>query len=131
MDDDIVFQILSEKGDKSKDKEETKNTNDTLDDKTEEIPILEKNEEKELNNNKQKKLKNEENYFIPNIQNPLDFVNYIEVDQSNTKITQAYSNFMIKNYTTKINLKNVLEIEPHLDINKTIFSNNNEEILSI
>ena len=129
--DDIVFQILSEKGENSKNKEETKNTNDTLDDKTEEIPILEKNEEKELNNNKQKKLKNEENYFIPNIQNPLDFVNYIEVDQSNTKITQAYSNFMIKNYTTKIKLKNVLEIEPHLDINKTIFSNNNEEILSI
>ena len=130
-DDDIVFQILSEKGDKSKDKEETKNTNSILDDKPEEIQITEKNEKIILNEERQKKLKDEEKFFIPNIQNPIDFVNYIEIEQSNTKIAQAYSNFIIKNHRINTKLKSVLEIEPHLDINKTIFSNNNEEILSI
>ena len=120
-DDDIVFQILSEKGDKSKDKEETKNTNSILDDKPEEIKITEKNEKIILNEERQKKLKDEEKFFIPNIQNPIDFVNYIEIEQSNTKIAQAYSNFIIKNHRINTKLKSVLEIEPHLDINKTIF----------
>ena len=78
-----------------------------------------------------KEEKNEEKYFIPNITNPIDFVNYIEIEQSNTKISQAYSNFIIKNHKKKSKLKSVIEIEPHLDINKTIFTKDNEEILSI
>ena len=134
MDDDIIFQILSQK-------EENTNTTDTkYDDKILE-EILGEQPEKEIISQEKEEIivpkkkksedKNEVKYFIPNIQNPIDFVNYIEIEQSNTKIAQAYSNFIIKNHRINTKLKSVLEIEPHLDINKTIFSNNNEEILSI
>ena len=132
MEDDIVFQILSQKEEKLNEKEETQNKNELLEEKIEKDEInIEKDDNLILTNDKPEKKKKEEKYFIPNIQNPIDFVNYIEVEQSNTKITQAYSNFTIKNHKKETKLKSVLEVEPHLDINKTIFSKDKEEILSI
>ena len=132
MDDDIILQILSQKEENSNKKEEDDNINELLKVNDEnEASNLEKEKKQTLKNDKTKKEKNEEKYFIPNIQNPIDFVNYIEVEQSNTKISQAYSNFIIKNHIKKTKLKSVLEIEPHLDINKNIFSKNNDKILSI
>ena len=132
MDDDIVFQILSQKEEQLNEKEETQNTNDLLDDKVEKDTTISENDKNlKLINDKPETKKNQEKDFIPNIQNPVDFVNYIEVEQSNTKIAQAYSNFKIKNHKQETKLKSVLEIEPHLDINKTIFTKDNEEILSI
>ena len=135
MEDDIVFQILSQKEEKLDEKVETQIKNDLLEEKTEkEQTNLEKDEKDDniiLTSDKPEKKKKEEKYFIPSIQNPIDFVNYIEVEQSNTKITQAYSNFTIKNHKKETKLKSVLEVEPHLDINKTIFSKDKEEILSI
>ena len=133
MDDDIIFQILSQK-------EENTNTTDTkYDDKILE-EILGEQPEKEIISQEKEEIivpkkkksedKNEVKYFIPNIQNPIDFVNYIEIEQSNTKISQAYSNFIIINNRKKTELKSVLDIEPHLDINKTIFKDN-QKILSI
>ena len=133
MDDDIIFQILSQK-------EENTNTSDTkYDDKILE-EILGEQPEKEIISQEKEEIivpkkkksedKNEVKYFIPNIQNPIDFVNYIEIEQSNTKISQAYSNFIIINNRKKTELKSVLDIEPHLDINKTIFKDN-QKILSI
>ena len=74
--------------------------------------------------------KTEEN-FIPNLQNPMDFVNYFEIDQTNTKISKAFSNFLIQNHRKETKLKSVLEIQPHLDINKTIFTEKNRAIKSI
>ena len=133
MDDDIIFQILSQKEENiTENKDDDKLLDEILGEKEEnEILTPTKDTNITSNNNNKKEVKNEVKYFIPNIQNPIDFVNYIEIEQSNTKIAQAYSNFIIKNHRINTKLKSVLEIEPHLDINKTIFSNNNEEILSI
>ena len=131
MDDDIIFQILSQKEENLVKKEEDNTTNDLLNDNNEiEINNLEKEKNEKIINTV-KKEENEEKEFIPSIRTPIDFVNYIEIEQSNTKISQAYSNFIIKNHTKKTKLKSVLEIEPHLDINKNIFARNNEKILSI
>ena len=122
MEDDIVFQILSQKEEKLNEKEETQNKNELLEEKIEKDEInIEKDDNLILTNDKPEKKKKEEKYFIPNIQNPIDFVNYIEVEKSNTKITQAYSNFTIKNHKKETKLKSVLEVEPHLDIIKKYF----------
>ena len=131
--DDIIFQILSKKEENVDIKNETEILNEILGDKDDkEVKGVEKDKTLSLNVEKEKEEeKNEDNYFIPNITNPIDFVNYIEIEQSNTKISQAYSNFIIKNHKKKSKLKSVIEIEPHLDINKTIFTKDNEEILSI
>ena len=130
MDDDIIFQILSQKEENI----DVKYDDKILEDILKEPPIKEistKDKIEVLNPKKKKPEKKiEEKYFIPNIQNPIDFVNYIEIDQSNTKISQAFSNFIIINHRKKTKLKSVLEIEPHLDINKTIFKEN-QKILSI
>ena len=133
MDDDIIFQILSQKEENiTENKDDDKLLDEILGEKEEnEILTPSKDINITSNNNNKKEVKNEAKYFIPNIQNPIDFVNYIEIEQSNTKIAQAYSNFIIKNHRKKTKLKSVLEIEPHLDINKTIFNKDDEKILSI
>ena len=108
----------------------------TNDNKIEENKILSKadqevKEQKEKENLLKKKLEEErktEENFIPNYSNPLDFVNYFEIERTNTKISQAYSNFLILNHRKNEKLKNVLEIEPHLDINKAIFTEKNRVI---
>ena len=56
---------------------------------------------------------------------------FFEIIQTNTKISTAYSNFLIQNHRKKTKLKSVLEIEPHLDINKAIFTEKNRYIRSI
>ena len=141
MDDDIVFQILSGKDEDIEEEVETKNEKiqSTEDKKEEENYSLSKVDQEvkqtqENENLKKKKLeerKKVEETFIPNIPNPIDFVNYIEIVKSNTKISTAYSNFLIQNHRKQSKLKSVLEIEPHLDINKTIFTEKNRQIKSI
>ena len=131
MDDDIIFQILSQKEENTETKYDDKILEEILGEKTENEVLVPKKEEMKIDSINKSDEKNEEKYFIPNIQNPIDFVNYIEIEQSNTKISQAYSNFIIKNHRKKTKLKSVLDIEPHLDINKTIFNKENEKILSI
>ena len=120
MDDDIIFQILSQKEENTETKYDDKILEEILGEKTENEVLVPKKEEMKIDSINKSDEKNEEKYFIPNIQNPIDFVNYIEIEQSNTKISQAYSNFIIKNHRKKTKLKSVLDIEPHLDINKTI-----------
>ena len=131
MDDDIIFQILSQKEENTETKYDDKILEEILGEKTENEVLVPKKEEMKIDSINKSDEKTEEKYFIPNIQNPIDFVNYIEIEQSNTKISQAYSNFIIKNHRKKTKLKSVLDIEPHLDINKTIFNKENEKILSI
>ena len=132
MDDDIIFQILSQKEENiTENKDDDKILDEILGEKEENEILTPSKDINITSNNNKKEVKNEVKYFIPNIQNPIDFVNYIEIEQSNTKIAQAYSNFIIKNHRKKTKLKSVLEIEPHLDINKTIFNKDDEKILSI
>ena len=135
MDDDIIFQILS--GNDEEPKEETENPNN--EDKPEENISLSKvdqeiKEQQEKEQNLKTKLEKEKKAvesFIPIIPNPIDFVNYFEIDQSNTKISTAYSNFLIQNHRKQSKLKSVLEIEPHLEINKAIFTEKNRIIKCI
>ena len=134
MDDDIIFQILSGKDEETKEEDEKPNE-DKPDDNNSLTKVdqeVTEQQEKEINlkKNSEEKKKAVES-FIPNISNPLDFVNYCEIEQSNTKISTAYSNFLIQNHRKQSKLKSVLEIEPHLEINKTIFTQKNRIIKSI
>ena len=131
--DDIVFQILS--GNDEEPKEEVKSDNikgdenDTLSKVDQEVK-----EQQEKENLLKKKIEEErkaEDSFIPNYQNPLDYINYFEIEKTNQKISQAYSNFLILDHRKKTKLKSVLEIEPHLDINKSIFTEKNRYIKCI
>ena len=140
MDDDIIFQILG--GNDEKTQVETNNQNENLESieynedenntlsKDDQEVKEEKEAENQIKKKTQDKKKIEEN-FIPKNQTPLEFVNYFEVEESNTKINNAYSNFLIQNHRKSTKLKSVLEIQPHLDINKTIFTEKNREIKSI
>ena len=134
MDEDIVFQVFSGKDEETKEENENPNEdkpkdNNTLSKVDQEIK---EEQEKEINlEKKSEKKKKIGESFIPNISNPLDFVNYCEIEQSNTKISTAYSNFLIQNHRKESKLKSILEIEPHLDINKTIFTEKNRIIKSI
>ena len=132
-DDDIVFQILSGNDEEPKEEVESDNIkqdeNDTLSKVDQEVK-----EQQEKENNLKKKLEEErkaEDSFIPNYQNPLDYINYFEIEKTNQKISQAYSNFLILDHRKKSKLKSVLEIEPHLDINKAIFTEKNRYIKCI
>ena len=144
MDDDIIFQILSGKDENTQGEtvEEEKPNEDISanENKMEEEnhnlskvdeKIKEEKEKDELSKKKNEQKKKIEESFIPNIPNPIDFVNYIEIEQAFTKISKAYSNFLIQNHRKKSKLKSVLEIEPHLDINKAIFTEKNRYIRSI
>ena len=147
MEDDIIFQILSGKDDAQEEEggaeEQPKQEEDTLlssENKSEEEnytlskvdqEVKEQQEkEKQLKKKLEERKKAEEN-FIPILQNPIDFVNYFEINQTNTKISKAYSNFLIQNHRRQSKLKSVLEIEPHLDVNKAIFTEKNRIIKSI
>ena len=143
MDEDIICQILSgnDEGDIGEIETETGNEeiqstenkkeeeNDSLSKVDKEVKEIQ--EKENLNKKKIEERKKVEETFIPNISNPIDFVNYIEIEKSNTKISTAYSNFLIQNHRKKSKLKSVLEIQPHLDINKTIFTEKNRQIRSI
>ena len=139
MDDDIIFQIL---GNEEGQGGETENPNEDIssnENKVEdnfslsksEQEVKEQQEKEQLLKKKLEESKKAEESFIPNIPNPIDFVNYMEIEQSNTKISTAFSNFLIQNHRKTTKLKSVLEIEPHLDINKAIFTEKNRVIKSI
>ena len=132
-DDDIVFQILSGNDEEPKEEVESDNIkgedNDALSKVDQEVK-----EQQEKENLLKKRLEEErkaEDTFIPKYQNPLDYINYFEIEKTNTKISQAYSNFLIQNHRKETKLKSVLEIEPHLDINKAIFTEKNRYIKCI
>ena len=141
MDDDIIFQVLSGKEDDIQGETENQPENIQPSEETKEEEnfslskmdqeVKEQQEKEQLIKKKREELLKTEESFIPNIPNPIDFVNYCEIDQSNTKISRAYSNFLIQNHRKQTKLKSVLEIEPHLDINKTIFTEKNRVIKSI
>ena len=141
MDDDIIFQVLSGKEDDIPGETENQPENIQPSEETKEEEnfslskmdqeVKEQQEKEQLIKKKREELLKTEESFIPNIPNPIDFVNYCEIDQSNTKISRAYSNFLIQNHRKQTKLKSVLEIEPHLDINKTIFTEKNRVIKSI
>ena len=142
MDDDIIFQILSGKDENTQgETEEEKPSEDILPNENKidekdnlskvDQEVKEQKEKEELLKKKIEERKKAEESFIPNIPNPIDFVNYLEIEQTNTKISTAYSNFLIQNHRRNSKLKSVLEIEPHLDINKAIFTEKNRYIKSI
>ena len=144
MDDDIVSQIfLGNDGDNGDTPGETENTpeetpqnEETKEEETYSLSkvdqeVKEQQEKDILKKKKREELRKTEENFIPNLQNPMDFVNYFEIDQTNTKISKAFSNFLIQNHRKETKLKSVLEIQPHLDINKTIFTEKNRVIKSI
>ena len=145
MDDDIVFQVFSgndeAQGESEAEKvnedissnenkiEEKIKDNDTLSKAEQEVK--DQQEKEEILKKKLEERKKAEENFIPICQTPLDFVNYMEIEQSETKISKAYSNFLIQNHRRTSKLKSVLEIEPHLEINKSIFTEKNRVIKSI
>ena len=99
-DNDIILQILS-----NQEENLTENHENNIDSN----PLLENDNYEDESSNQnidksniestsEEKTTKYEKEFIPNIQNPINFVNYIEVDQSNTKISEACSNFVIKNH---------------------------------
>ena len=142
MDDDIIFQILSGKEEDAEGEESQQKIEDTLskENKPEEdnYTLSKVDQEVKEQQEKEKQLKKKleerkkaEESFIPNVQNPIEFVNYFEIEQKNTKLSTAFSNFLIQNHRRQSKLKSVLEIEPHLDINKAIFTEKNRIIKSI
>ena len=147
MDDDIIFQILSGKDDTaeaeaeesqpqkeeeiSPSESENKPEEDTFSLSQVDQEVKAQQEKEKLLKKKAEERRKAEESFIPNIQNPIDFVNYLEIEQTNTKISTAFSNFLIQNHRKQSKLKSVLEIEPHLDINKAIFTEKNRIIKSI
>ena len=142
-DDDIVLQTFLGNNEKAEDENENnENTNEPIisnEKKEEENCSLSKVEQEVKDQDKKERIakkKMEERKkliesFIPNIPNPIDFVNYLEIEQSNTKISTAFSNFLIQNHRKESKLKSILEIEPHLGINKEIFTEKNRRIKSI
>ena len=142
MDDDIIFQILSGKDDTaeaeaeesqpqkeeeiSPSESENKPEEDTFSLSKVDQEVKAQQEKEKLLKKKAEERRKAEESFIPNIQNPIDFVNYLEIEQTNTKISTAFSNFLIQNHRKQSKLKSVLEIEPHLDINKAIFTEKTE-----
>ena len=132
-DNDIILQILSNQEENLTEKHENNiDSNPLLENDNYEDESSNQNIDKSnIESTSEEKTTKYEKEFIPNIQNPINFVNYIEVDQSNTKISEACSNFVIQNHKKETKLKSVLDIQPHLDINSTIFSKEKKEILSI
>ena len=140
MDDDIICQIFSEKDEEHKEEKENPNEDTKLSENKEEEnyslskvdqEVKEQQQKETLLKKKMEERKKAVESFIPNIPNPIDFVNYFEIEQSNTKISTAFSNFLIQNHRKESKLKSILDIEPHLDINKAIFTEKNRRIRSI
>ena len=122
-DEDLVFNILSGKDDEEQTKEQT-----TISDNQDPQPSP-LNSNKDLDQTAQstsqeinKKPENIADSFIPSYENPLDYINYFEVEKTNTKILKSVSNFLIEKQRRTSKLISVLDIEPKLEINKTIFT---------
>ena len=101
----------------------------------EEEYIIEEKEEKEIKHKKEEKKKNE--FDFPLSKNPLDFVQYVEVDSMNTQISKEIKNSILQNHIKEDNKYDVLEILSlskiseqfsKLEIN-AIFAKNNNLIL--
>ena len=99
--------------------------------------ILDKNkEEKVINKKKEEESKKLENFYPP-FQNPLDFIQYLEVDRTNGQISNEMKNFILQNNIKKGNKYEVSDIISlsqmtneisKLDIN-TIYAKSNNIIL--
>jgi hypothetical protein len=107
MDDDIICQIFSEKDEQHKEEKENPNEDTKLNENKEEEnyslskvdqEVKEQQQKETLLKKKMEERKKAVESFIPNIPNPIDFVNYFEIEQSNTKISTAFSNFLIQNH---------------------------------
>ena len=98
---------------------------------------IEKNKQNEIKNKEEKESKIED--FYPPYQNPIDFVQYFEVERTNIKISKEMNNFILQNNIKKDNkyvVSNITTLSKmsndisKLDINLITVKNNTIILIS-
>ena len=122
--DDLIFNVLSGK---EPEEQETEQITSSDNQNPQSSPLDSQNDLAQSSTQStfqetKKKPKDVIDSFIPSYENPLEYINYFEVEKTNTKILKSVSNFLIEKQRRTSKLISVLDIEPKLEINKTIFT---------
>ena len=85
-----------------------------------------KKEEKVEQKKPLKQVEKEEPLVLPKYENPIDLVNFIEIENTQKRIEKSKSSFILQNYKNQCKLRiNSLEIEPQSNISKLIYKQKN------
>ena len=128
--DDLIFNVLSGK---EPEEQETEQITSSDNQNPQSSPLDSQNDLAQSSKQStfqetKKKPKDVIDSFIPSYENPLEYINYFEVEKTNTKILKSISNFLIEKQRRTSKLISVLDIEPKLEVNKNI---SNRKIITI